>query len=69
MESKDIPSNAFAKDTEYIKSRLRRRQKMTFQKGVELSAPADKLHELVAIQSADAEETIIMIHSTLESQE
>ena len=69
MASKDFPANAFTKDTEYIKSRLRKRQKMTFQKGVEVSAPSDKLHELVSIQSADAEKTIIMIHSAIESQE
>lgn len=69
MASKEFQANAFTKDTEYIHSRLRKRQKMSFHGGVEITAPPDKLHQFVKIESSHAERTVVVIHAAIASQE
>jgi hypothetical protein len=69
MREEGFPRTAVTKDTDFVKSRLNRKQRIRFQHGVELSAPPDKLHELVTIDNAAAGKTIITIHGGIEYQE
>jgi hypothetical protein len=69
MRAEGFPRTAVTKDTEFVKSRLSRKQRIRFQHGVELSAPADKLHELVNIDKQVAGKTVITIHGGIEFQE
>lgn len=69
MDSVGFTRSAVTKNIEYVQSRLRKKQKMQFQHGVELTAPADKLHELVTIEKASANETRLIIKGAIEKQE
>lgn len=68
MEKANISTHAITKDTEYIKSRLKRRQKIVFTSGVMISTPADKI-SLVTIEAPTDGSTIVKISGTVESQE
>lgn len=59
----------FSKDTEFIKGKLKRRQRMKFSHGVEISAPADSLTNLVSVQESNAQRTVLVINAAIESQE
>ncbi|OQW68679.1 MAG: hypothetical protein BVN34_08340 [Proteobacteria bacterium ST_bin12] len=59
----------FSKDTEFIKGKLKRRQRMRFSHGVEITTPADSLTQLVTIQESNAQRTILVINAAIESQE
>lgn len=61
--------DSFSKDIEFIKGKLKRRQRMKFSQGVELSTPPDKLTSLVTIQESNAERTVLVINATIQSQE
>lgn len=69
MKEKSFPSGAISKDTEFIKQRLKRRQKMKFGSGVEISAPPDEFSNLVTIEKETAGQTIIIINGSIESME
>ena len=69
MRDEGFPRTAVTKDTEFVKTRLNRKQRIRFQYGVELSAPADKLHDLVKIDKVAAGKTVITIHGGIEYQE
>lgn len=60
---------AFSKDVEFIKGKLKKRQRIKFSHGVEISAPADSLHNLVTVQETNAQRTILIINASIESQE
>lgn len=68
MAKANISTHAITKDTEYIKSRLKRRQKIVFTSGVMISTPADKI-SLVSIEAPTDGTTIVKISGTVESQE
>jgi hypothetical protein len=68
MAKANISTHAITKDTEYIKSRLKRRQKIVFSSGVMITTPADQI-SLVAIQAAADGSTTVKISGTVESQE
>lgn len=68
MAKANISTHAITKDTEYIKSRLKRRQKIVFTSGVMISTPADKI-SLVSIEAPTDGSTIVKITGTVESQE
>lgn len=59
----------FSKDTEFIKGKLKRRQRMKFSHGVEISTPADSLTNLVNVQESNAQRTVLVINAAIESQE
>lgn len=69
MKDKNFPTGAVSKDTEFIKQRLKRRQKMRFGGGVEISAPPDEFNNLVTIEKEVAGKTTITINGTIESVE
>lgn len=61
MDKSKFPQHAITKDTEYVKSKLRRRQKITFTTGVQISTPADHVKDLVKItQNQDGTSTVIV---------
>jgi len=68
MVKANISTHAITKDTEYIKSRLKRRQKIVFTSGVMITTPADKI-ALVSIEAPADGSTIVKISGTVESQE
>lgn len=68
MAKANISTHDITKDTEYIKSRLKRRQKIVFSSGVMITTPADKI-ELVSIQSSADGSTVVKINGTVESHE
>lgn len=68
MAKANISSHAITKDTEYIRSRLKRRQKIVFTSGVMITTPADKI-TLVSIEAPTDGSTIVKINGTVESQE
>ncbi len=69
MREKNFPTGAISKDTEFIKQRLKRRQKMRFGGGVEISAPPDEFNNLVTVEKETAGKTTIIINGTIESME
>jgi hypothetical protein len=69
MKEQDFPRTGVTKDTEFVRSRLSRKQRIRFQHGVELTAPADKLRELVHIDKEVAGKTVVTILGSIEQQE
>lgn len=67
MAKANISTHAITKDTEYIKSRLKRRQKIVFTSGVMITTPADEI-ALVAIEASADGSTTVKIRGTVESQ-
>lgn len=61
LESKAFPKNAVVKDTEYVKSRLRRPRKLIFTSGVRVFMPATSTTDLVTVISSDREATTLKI--------
>lgn len=68
MAKANISTHAITKDTEYIKSRLKRRQKIVFTSGVMITTPADQI-SLISIEAPTDGSTIVKINGTVESQE
>ncbi len=68
MERANFPKAAITKDTDFIKTRLKRRQKIVFTSGVMITTPADQV-KLVTIKSAIDGTTQVTITGTVESQE
>jgi hypothetical protein len=66
MKEKNFPAGAVSKDTEFIKQRLKRRQKMRFDGGVEISAPPDEFNKLITVEKESAGKTTIIINGTIE---
>lgn len=69
MEQIGFTRNAVTKDLQYINTKMRQKQRMRFEQDVEISAPADKLHKLVKVESTSATETIIIIRAAIKEQE
>lgn len=58
MIAKAFPTNAVAKDTEFVKSKLRRRRKIVFTSGVTLTTPPDGLNLIQVITNINGSSTI-----------
>lgn len=69
MEKSKFPTHAITKDTEYVKNKLRRRQKINFTTGVQISTPADRVKDLVEITQNDNGTSTVIIKGTVESNE
>lgn len=69
MEKSKFPAHAITKDTEYVKTKLRRRQKITFTTGVQISTPADQVKDLVEITQHDNGTSTVLIKGTVASNE
>jgi hypothetical protein len=68
MGKANFPTSAITKDTDFIKARLKRRQKVVFTSGVMITTPADQL-KLISIQKSVDGSTQVTISGTVESQE
>jgi hypothetical protein len=68
MAKANFPTIAITKDTDFIKARLRRRQKIVFTSGVMITTPADQI-ALVSVQKSVDGKTQVTISGTVESQE
>lgn len=69
MDEVGFTRDAVTKNVEFVNLRLKRKQRMKFEKDIEISAPADTLHSLVKIESQTATETILKIKSVITLQE
>lgn len=69
MERANFPVHAVSKNTEYIKAKLKRRQRMVFSGDVVITTPPDKLKDLVSIDTSIDGVTTVTINGTLQSQE
>jgi len=70
MKRANFPTSAITKDVDYIKARLKRRQKITFTSGVMITTPPDQVKELVSIQTRTVDgNTLVTIRGTVESEE
>ncbi|MGQ0728980.1 nucleoid-associated protein [Acidovorax sp.] len=58
MTNKGFPGHAVAKDTEYVKSRLRKRRKIMFTSGVTISTPPDDLQLVTVTANTDGSSTV-----------
>lgn len=67
MARTNFPTHAITKNTEYIKSRLRRPQKFKFSTGVVISTPADQVG-LVKVEKVANGLTTVVIQGEVESQ-
>jgi hypothetical protein len=68
MGKANFPTSAITKDTDFIKSRLKRRQKVVFTSGVMITTPADQLNTISFLKCVDGS-TQVTIPGTVESQE
>lgn len=58
MAGKMFPTHAVPKDTEYVKSKLRRRHKIVFTSGVTVSTPPDDLKLIRVVTNEDGSSTL-----------
>jgi hypothetical protein len=69
MKQSGFPSRSITKDVEYIRAKLKRRQKITFTSGVMITVPPDQV-ALVSIQRTMEEgNTVVKIKGSVESNE
>lgn len=69
MEGNSFPKTAVDKNLDFIGAQLRKKRKIRFEHGVEITAPGDTLHTLVKIDKAEAGKTVITINGSIEYQE
>jgi hypothetical protein len=69
MNKANFPTSAITKDTDFIKARLKRRQKVVFTSGVMITTPADQMKLISIEKSGDGSSTHVTITGTVESQE
>ena len=69
MKRSGFPTRSITKDVDYIRAKLKRRQKITFTTGVMITVPADQV-QLVSIQRAMEDgNTIVKIKGAVESND
>lgn len=69
METSKFPTHAITKDTEYVRNKLRKRQKITFTTGVQIFTPADQVKDLVELTQNDNGTTTVVIKGIVASNE
>lgn len=68
MARSAFPAHAITKNTEYIASRLKRRQKFAFTSGVLITTPPDRI-SLVTVSDPVNGKTTVVVDGTVERQE
>lgn len=68
MHKKGFPMHAVTKDIEYVKSRLKRRQKVVFSSGVMVTTPADQMDLIAVTENKDGSSTV-HIQGTVQKSE
>jgi hypothetical protein len=69
MERANFPAHAVSKNTEFIASKLKRRQRVVFSSGVMITTPPDRLKELVKVAVSVDGLTTVTISGTVQTQE
>ena len=69
MDKSKFPSRAITKDTVYVKSKLRKRQQITFSTGVQISTPADQVKDLIKITGNDDGTSTVVVKGVVASNE
>jgi hypothetical protein len=67
MQKSGFPAHAITKDVDYVKNRLRRRQKVYFDSDVVISTPADAVKELLKFKDNHDGTTTVTVQGTVES--
>ncbi len=68
MAKANFPQHAITKDVEYVREKLKRRQKITFSTGVQITTPANQI-SLITMKEQTAEKTVVEIQGKVESSE
>lgn len=69
MDEEGFTRNAVNKNVDFVKVLLKRKQKMNFEHGIELTAPSGTLRDYVSVEKTTAKETHLVIRGALEKQE
>lgn len=69
MTKSGFPTHSVTKDVDYVKSRLKRRQKFVFSSDVVITTPADTAKELLRIIDNKDGTTTVTVKGTVESSE
>lgn len=69
MQKSGFPAHAITKDVDYVKNRLRRRQKAYFTSGVVISTPADAFTNLLKFKNNGDGTTTVTVQGTVASNE
>ncbi|WP_439668359.1 nucleoid-associated protein [Cupriavidus necator] len=69
VEKKGLPAHSFTKNTEYIKSKLKKRQRLVLSSDVIVTVPADQMKKLVKIEPSGEDETILRIQGAVVKNE
>jgi hypothetical protein len=67
MQKSGFPAHAITKDVEYVRSRLRRRQKVYFNSDVVISTPADAVKELLKFKDNGDGTTTVTVQGVVAS--
>lgn len=69
MQKSGFPAHAITKDVDYVKNRLRRRQKVYFDSDVVISTPADAVKNLLKFKDNGDGTTTVTVEGTVASNE
>jgi len=69
MQKSGFPAHAITKDVDYVKNRLRRRQKVYFDSGVVISTPADAVKDLLKFKDNGDGTTTVTVQGAVASNE
>ena len=69
MKKSGFPTHAVTKDTEYVKSKLRRRQRITFTSDVQITTPPDKVGDLLQITPNEDGTCTVLVKGTVASSD
>ncbi len=69
MTKSGFPPHAITKDIDYVKTRLRKRQKVIFSSDVVITTPPDTANDLLRIEDNEDGTTTVTVKGTVESSE
>lgn len=69
MQKSGFPAHAITKDVDYVKNRLRRRQKVYFDSNVVISTPADSVKDLLKFKDNGDGTTTVTVQGSIASNE
>jgi hypothetical protein len=69
MQKSGFPAHAITKDVDYVKNRLRRRQKVYFDSDVVISTPADAVKDLLKFKDNGDGTTTVTVQGAVASNE
>lgn len=67
MQKSSFPAHAITKDVEYVRNRLRRRQKVYFSNDIVITTPPDQMKDLLKFKDNGDGTTTVTVKGTVES--